>query len=380
MSKDYLPKLISYIQDGKTKGLLKPSAIGHYKECYDISDDIKKDCDISEDYVVLVENTKYKPVSPNGNQLILCKLKALGLKTPTVVYHAARQDHYFEVQEKAKGNVLFQIASYERLVRKEERIDLLEHAVRQHNKERLIELLSAPDEQYADYFKSVYIAHLFDLANDLHSNNVMYDKVDGFSIIDLPTDFLHLEYIEDLKEKLNNSNCNPVELKDVLFKPFKTALTMNASPLFYNLVGHKILAGAKHCDLNLNTYYLEDLEKLLTGKNDKYSDSPACDDKTMKLTLCNIGLLEPTREEQANIDALIGQDRRIALKKGYKHLYLNEDRNERYDKKYLARCIESTTIDGMPAIDYFENTDGSMFDFVKKDLDKLDATADTMEQ
>ena len=381
MRKDYYPKLISYIQDGKAQGFLKPTAIGNYKECYDVSEDIKKDCNVSGDFVVLVENTKYKPVSPNGNQLLLCKLKALGLKTPIIVYHAARQDHYFEIQEKAKGSVLFQLASYEKLVRKEERIDLLEHAVRQHNKERFVELLSASDEQFAEYFKSVYIAHIFELANDLHSNNVMYDKKDGFSIIDLPTDLLHLEYIEDLKDKLNNSGCDPTELTKVLLKPFKTALTMNASPLFYNLIGHKILAGARACDLNLNEYFISDLEKLLTGKNDKYNDSPACDDKTLKLTLCDIGVLNPTREEQGNIDALINQDRRVnANKTGYKHLYNHDDRNLRYDKDYLVRCVNATDINGMPAMEYFEQLDGSMFDFVAKDIEKLDASSESMEQ
>lgn len=361
---NYFSELISKVQSGK----LKPSAIGNYKECFSFPD-----------HVVLKQNTKLKPVSPNGNQIILSKLKALGLKTPTVVYHAARQDDYFEVQDRAKGDVLFQIASYERLVRKEERIDLLEQSVRLHNKERLLELLSAPDEQYAEYFKSVYIANLFELANDLHANNVMYDKESGFSIIDLPTNFLHLEYIEDLGEKLNNSTCNPQDLTYVLFKPFKTALTMNASPLFYNLVGHKILAGAKMCDLNLNQYYIEDLEKLLTGKNDKYSDSPACDDETVKLTLCNIDQLEATREEQANIDALKSQDHRIRMRNGFKHLYFHDDRNLRIDKNYLIKCVDAVDINGMNGMDYFDSVDGSMFDFVKKDLEKADSV-DTMGQ
>jgi hypothetical protein len=115
------------------------------------------------------------------------------------------------------------------------------------------------------------------------------------------------------------------------------------------------------------------------GKNDKYSDSPACDDETVKLTLCNIEQLEPSREEQANIDALKSQDHRIRMRNGFKHLYFHDDRNLRIDKNYLIKCVEAVDINNMNGMEYFDSIDGSMFDFVKKDLEKAD-NVDTMGQ
>jgi len=214
----------------ETKSKETPDAFGCFKECFFI-----------DDYVVLKSNSNNTPVKPNKRQLVTARLKKLGLKTPSIVYFTKNQNNYIEIQDRASGNVLFKNMAY---IQSD---SLTKQEVEEYNKERTIQLLSAPDEHFKDYAKSVFIGTQVNVLNDNHSNNVMYDEENGFSFIDLPDNLPNLT-LKEIRERLVLPlKKNGDYFATRLFSPFNQCHLRDSrvyrNSIINNLINHKILTG-----------------------------------------------------------------------------------------------------------------------------------------
>ena len=184
--------LISNIKKNK----IKPSAKGVYKDCYLLPDSPK--------IVVLQAEKDDAPMNPCNYQKAISRLKSWGLKTPSIVYYTKNRSNYFEIQEKVEGSVLFKLPFYEEKMNPQFCKETLNQMLNKYNDERFIEILQAPSNQFAELFDSILIADVLDLTDDLHANNIMYDKKNGFSLIDLPTELDSILSIDSFSDFLKD--------------------------------------------------------------------------------------------------------------------------------------------------------------------------------
>jgi len=358
--------LIKHIKKDK----IKPSAKGVYKDCFILPS--------SPDYVILKADKDDSPMNPCNYQKNVAKLKSWGLKTPSVVFHTTSRYNYFEVQERVYGNVLFKLPFYEERMNPLLCKESLELQIKKDNDKRLIEILQAPTEHFAEFFDSMYIAHILDIDDDLHANNIMYDKDKGFSLIDLPTELDSLNDIDSFKDFANNFYFDANALKQKILQPFKCGISSDCKMPFYNLIGHKIMEGIKQSKFEFNKYTMQDFERVFLAIKDKPSNEQAyaCNDAGMKLTLIKCGLITPSKDEFAYLDFI--NTRNIKhIEKSIRHLYWPND--NKFDAKQLEKCVNATTIDDKPALEYYNEVDCSSLEFVR-DLEKNRLKADIMEQ
>lgn len=358
--------LIKHIKKDK----IKPSAKGVYKDCYIFPN--------APDYVVLKAERDDSPMNPCNYQKAISRLKNWGLKTPSIVYHTKNKSNYFEIQEKVAGNVLFKLPFYEERMNPLLCKESLKEKIIKENDERLVEVLQAPTEQFAEFFDSMFLAHILNIDDDLHANNIMYDKNNGFSLIDLPTELDSILSIDSLDNFLENYWCFENDLKQKILQPFKWGISSDCKMPFYNLIGHKIMEGIKHSKFNFNKYQMENFERCFLAINDKHGNEQAyaCNDAGMKLTLINCGLITPTKDEFAYLDFI--NTRNIKhIEKSIRHLYWPND--NKFDAKQLEKCVNATTIDDKPALEYYNEVDCSSLEFVRA-LEKNRLKADIMEQ
>lgn len=358
--------LIKHIKKDK----IKPSAKGVYKDCYMFPN--------APDYVVLKAERDDSPMNPCNYQKAISRLKNWGLKTPSVVYHTKNKSNYFEIQEKVAGNVLFKLPFYEEKMNPQFCKETLSQMINKYNDERLIEILQAPTEQFAEFFDSMFLAHILNIDDDLHANNIMYDKNNGFSLIDLPTELDSILSIDSLDNFLENYWCFENDLKQKILQPFKWGISSNCKMPFYNLIGHKIMEGITQSKFSFNKYQMENFERCFLAINDKpgHEQAYACNDAAMKLTLIDCGIITPTKEE-SNYLEFVKSHKIKYIEKSIRHLYWPDD--NKFDADQLEKCVNATTIDDKPALEYYNEVDCSSLEFVKY-LENQKSSSASMEQ
>ena len=256
--------------------------------------------------------------------------------------------------------------------------ETLNQMLNNYNDERFIEILQAPSNQFAELFDSILIADVLDLTDDLHANDIMYDKKNGFSLIDLPTELDSILSIDSFSDFLKDCWICENDLKQKILQPFKWGVSSNCKMPFYNLLGHKIMEGIKQSRFNFNKHQMENFERCFLAVNDKhgYEQAYACNDAAMKLTLINCGLIVPTKDEVLYLN-YINSKHIKHIEKSIHHLYWPND--YKFDVQQLEKCVNVTTIDDKPAIEYYNEVDCSSLEFVKY-LENQKLSSESMEQ
>lgn len=328
----------------------KPSTSGLYKSCY-----------LTHKYAILKQEKDSLPsLRKSQRQIAVANLKKLGFNTPSIVYRTTKKDYDFEIQERAEGKPLFYNKFYDK--------DLSNFQIHKLNKERFLEILSIPDEQFVQYVESMYIGHQFDLLGDMHNHNVIYSKEKGFQFIDLPDKLPCYRTLDGYLEKINDRSSFDCEsFVSELFHPFNGGVPyfiQNDQP-YRNLVGHRLLSAIKQSSLNFDEETMRKLKNCIHSNDPTYSD--ALSDESMKFTLLLCGIIKPNNEEKQFIKTINHQ---IAKSGKYASNYFHPSLTEFIEskaaypheaihKKYLEKCVKSISIDGKPALEYFEDIDSS---------------------
>lgn len=179
---------------------LKLIGKGIEKECYIVSGESCENIVVLKYYRNYISNydlIKNYFINSVCNKNLLKK----GVKIPKIYRFFIKDDEFYEVQEKAKGEVLF-VSSFLAKVKKiinnscsfeeaEDKINKYFNLIVQNNQKRFDELLNAPSEHFQILIKSLhnivkeYGYNVF----DPHSENFLYSKENGFQIIDLNYEF-----------------------------------------------------------------------------------------------------------------------------------------------------------------------------------------------
>ena len=329
-------------------------ACGCYKDCT-----FYKDESTGNELAILKTSKLHKPLYPSRKQTTTAFLKQIGLKTPKIIYHTQDYINYYEIQEKAKGEVLFKNPVY--MINNFMTTD----EICEYNKNRLIEILSAPDEHFKNYVKSIFIGSQLGIWNDLHNNNIVYDEKNGFSFIDLPDDLPDVS-LEDLKEIINKplSSSSNNFAKD-LFSPFNQSALRDGrlyrNTILNNFVNHKILNGLQlainEFDPNIiNESKLKEIKEALIGPSSPFQVES---DLNTKFYLIHFGIIEPSQEEKQFL---------IDIDNAYSpgppddllSFFYGKSQDSEESISLLKSCVNETTINNIPATEYFTNLDTSI--------------------
>lgn len=335
----------------ETKSKETPDAFGCFKDCF-----------FTDNLAILKTNSGSGPVHPNERQLVIARLKKLGLKTPSIVYFAKSKDSYIEVQDRAVGSVLFRNHVYmpPNTTTKEE--------VEQYNNERTIQLLSAPIEHFKDYIKSTFIGYQVNVLNDNHNNNVIYDEKYGFSFIDLPDNLPNLN-LKTLKERISLPlHKNGEYFAKRLFSPFNQCHLRDSrnyrNSIINNLINHKISNGLNLAikeftpSMQKNIFDESTLNCIEDTLLSPITSLPVEDDLNTKFLLIHFGIIEPNQQEKeflTNIDEPYSPEVPDELLSFY------HGRSQESDESIdlLQKCVDASTINNVSAYDYFTNLDTS---------------------
>ena len=350
-NREYLKSLIEKAEQDN-----KPSDRGNFKDCF-----------IYDEFAVLKSsNINYggksfciskNTFNPAKQQLATARIKKAGFNTPKIVYHQTKERYYFEVQEKAKGSPLFSIMTPWVSATKEQRkIKTQEHY--QQNRARFIELLSAPTEQYTKFVENIFMGAKLEILDDCHSQNIFYDRENGFSFIDLPV-LPYYETFEEYQELFSNfddlidlDNMNGYFLK--AFSHFYNCGTCSDTDgYFYNLLAHKLVDGLKNSNIPLSERNKKFVIRNLLDPQLFESVS----DSQQKGVLIKLGIITPTEIEKDKCAELL-------------YYYNNQD-NELYteERDFYLDCIQNTTIEGIPAIEYFSSVNLHQSESSQNDYD-----------
>lgn len=311
-----------------------------------------KSCFINNNLAVLKTPNRWVNFKPSEQQIMTSRLKSLGFKTPSIHYFSKKRDYYYEIQEKAKGHPIFYtIYSYAKQEKSPGEIERI-------NRNKFLEYLSMPTSEYVDFVESFTKAYKLGLMYDCHCENVFYDEKEGFTFIDLPQ--IPFQSLESLKENFKDFN----DIKD--FENYVDCLTLIfdddwckgiISEPYRTLINHKFLEAIEQSSLNFNEQNLKQIKDFLLDK------SPCvCCDYDLKLTLIKIGILKGHQEEADYIDECDKNDSWPSYQESYKCKWSNECLLNGIDIPFLEQCLEHSTIQGIPAIDYISNIQAPKFE------------------
>lgn len=335
----------------QTKSKESPDAFGCFKDCYFI-----------DNYAVLKSLTSNCPVKPNERQLVIARLKKLGLKTPSIVYYTTIRDNYIEVQDRAQGNVLYKNTVYM------PPNTMTEDEIREYNKDRTIQLLSVPVEHFKDYAKSIFIGTQYCVLNDNHSNNVLYDEENGFSFIDLPDNLPNIN-LKELKERINLPlKRNGEYFAKRLFSPFNQCNVRDGrvyrNTIINNLFNHKILDG-----LNLAIKeFSPSIQKNVFNENTRTCIEETLlssiyslkveDDLNTKFHLIHFGIIKPNQQEKEFLKT-IDEPYSPEIPDELLEFYYSRSQDSEESIDFLKKCVDVSTINNLSACEYFTNLDAS---------------------
>lgn len=311
-----------------------------------------KSCFINNNLAVLKTPNRWVNFKPSEQQIMTSRLKSLGFKTPSIHYFSKKRDYYYEIQEKAKGHPIFYtIYSYANQEKSPGEIERI-------NRNKFLEYLSMPTSEYVDFVESFTKAYKLGLMYDCHCENVFYDEKEGFTFIDLPQ--IPFQSLKSLKENFKDFN----DIED--FENYVDCLTLIfdddwckgiISEPYRTLINHKFLEAIEQSSLNFNKQNLKQIKDFLLDK------SPCvCCDYDLKLTLIKIGILKDHQEEANYIDNCDKNDSWPSYQESYKCKWSNECLLNGIDIPFLEQCLEHSTIQGIPAIDYISNIQAPKFE------------------
>ena len=328
-------EMINQIKNNNIESIVS----GTTKECYDFLDYVVLKYDSSKDY--------YYTLSPSKKQLAIARLKKIGFKTPSIVYHTIQKNDHYEIQEKAKGRPLF-YGHFDIPIKNKEYIDTMQLYLQivKENKSMFIDLMSAPTEHFAEFIDNYAIGHMLGILGDCHSSNLFYDKESGFSFIDFDDD---LESVY--------KNYTPKELKNLYKRSDKIDTTVFAKNLFStfsglylsneeeytfgnfykNLLAHKFFDGILNCSIPFSE------EQLINLKSNLFCDERrknTVSDFSQKELLTYIGLLPKETNENNPAD-------------NFTFYKISDKKFDNFSKSFYINAINNLIIDGKPAIEYY---------------------------
>ena len=141
MEDNYCRNLINYVLTGE----IDSNNSGTYKKCYIVPN--------HPDHVVLKYSDLFRPLSPSNRQKAIAQLKTLGFKTPSSCFYLTEHPYTYEVQERAPGKPLM----FNYHLESKSNPNITEEDIKRENKKNFIEIMSASDKQFGEFFKSFYI-------------------------------------------------------------------------------------------------------------------------------------------------------------------------------------------------------------------------------
>ena len=340
-------------------------ASGKYKKCY-----------YTKDLAILRKKPlegelNFLPKNPAKQQKAIENIKNLGFKTPSILYYSQNnimsfainsinENDYFEIQERAKGETLMVLPDDKRFddMPKNNNLQIreIEHCCDDINKERFLKILSAPKEHISKYLDNFFIGFQLGILKDAHSQNIYYDKKEGFTFIDLPK----VPYFKN-NEMYNRILSLPFNMKGFLSKASERLSTfiwisdqINTKPIS-NMLHHKIYESLLDCTtIPLSENNLQQAKEFLLPSASTYAGPYTTNETALFIDFLDkkdgTKLLEHCKDTRNNgFEPSISFGRNKDSKTGLKNLLESTDQN------FLNRCLDVATIKDKPAREYYNN-------------------------